>query len=198
METLARLTETRLVPLLNPKKPESILPLLAALCSGGLSCAEFSMTVPFTPDALRNGSRLFPDLILGAGGITTLSEAQIAIDNGARYLTTPGFSLAIAELCQGQGVLYIPQCTTLSELLSAAQKGLSAAGVFAPHLWASDELLGELTEAFPKLTLFACRVPHTEIKRFLALSRIGACTLTGLSTESPEALADSCRQLSMR
>lgn len=195
METLARITESRLVPLLSPKKPEMVLPLLAALCSGGLSCAEFSMSVPFTPDALRNGSRLFPDLILGAGGITTLSEAQTAVHSGARYLTTVGFSSSIAELCQGQGVLYIPQCTTPSELLAVAQSGLSAAGLFAPHLWASDEILHELINAFPKITLLACRVPCSAANRFLAFSHMGACTLTGLSSDSPEALADSCRKL---
>ena len=195
METLTRITETRLIPLLSPQKPELVLPLLAALCSGGLSCAEFSMTVPFTPNALRNGSRLFPDLILGAGGITTLAEAKLALQSGARYLTTVGFSRDIAQLCREHGVLYIPQCATPSELLAAAQIGLSAAGLFVPHLWASDEMLHELTCAFPKLTLLACRIPHSEAAHLLSIPRVSACTLTGLNTESPETLADHCRGL---
>lgn len=198
METLARISETRLVPLLSPKKPELALPLLAALCSGGISAAEFSMEVPFTPDALRSGSRLFPDLILGAGGITSVPDARVALDSGARYLTTPGYSPAIAKLCREQGALYLPQCMTPSELLAASQDGLSAVGLFAPHLWKNDALVDELTAAFSKLTVIACRVPFEDAERLLALPKISACTLTGLSSDSPESLATACQALTLR
>jgi 2-dehydro-3-deoxyphosphogluconate aldolase/(4S)-4-hydroxy-2-oxoglutarate aldolase len=198
MDTLARISETRLIPMLSPKKPELTLPLLAALCSGGISAAEFSMEVPFTPDAISSGSRLFPDLVLGAGAVTSLSLARTAISAGARYISSPGYSKKMAELCKEHGILYLPQCTTLSELLAAAQNGLSGAGLFAPHLWASDEMLKEFTAAFPKLTILACRIPHSDAPHLLSLPRIAACTLTGLNAESPEALADHCRQLTSR
>lgn len=196
METLARITETRLIPLLRPKKPDLVLPLLAALCSGGICAAEFSMEVPFTPDALQSGSRLFPDLVLGAGGITRTEDARTAIQSGARYITSLGYSPMLAELCREHEVLYLPQCTTPSELLTAKSDGQAAVGLFAPHLWNSDGLIAELTSSFAGLTIAACRIPEAEAARLLSIPGIAACTLTGLHDHTPEALADACVKLS--
>ena len=196
METLSRLTEARLIPMLRPTKPELTLPLLAALCSGGVCAAEFSMSVPFTPDAIRSGSRLFPDLILGAGDVTDVDAARTAIRSGAHYLSSPGYSPAIAALCQEQEVLYLPQCISPSELLEVKQSKLPAFGLFAPHLWGSERLIAELSSAFPGLVAIACRVPHTDLELMLQFSQISACTVTGLPIESPQELAVACEALS--
>ena len=198
MEILSRIIEARLIPLLSPKKPEQTLPLLAALCSGGIGAAEFSMEAPFIPEALRNGSRLFPDLILGAGGIYSSADAQTAIACGAHYITTAGYSSVISSVCQEHGTLYIPQCTTPTELLAAAQAGHSAVGLFAPHLWASEEMIDALTEAFPQLTAIACRVPQEKIGSLLSRHSIGACTFSGANTDTPESLAAECLALTAK
>ncbi|MGM9648037.1 MAG: hypothetical protein ACI3YH_07905 [Eubacteriales bacterium] len=195
METLARITETKLIPLLHPKKPDQTLPLLAALCSGGIFAAEFSMAVPFAPDALKSGSRLFPDLVLGVGGITHLADAETAIRCGARYLTSPGYSKKLSDLCHEHEVLYLPQCTTPTELLTAKMEELPAVGLFAPHLWGNGQLAAELTAAFPRLAAVACRIPYTDAERMLALPNVVACTLTGLPDDTPEGLAAACRAL---
>lgn len=196
METLSRLTETRLIPLLRPTKPELTLPLLAALCSGGIYAAEFSMSVPFTPDAIRSGSRLFPDLILGAGDVTQMEDARIAIQSGAHYLSSPGYSPSIAALCREHEVLYLPQCISPSELLEVKLNKLPAFGLFAPHLWGDTRLVTELVASFPGLTAIACRVPSDLLEQVMLLPGITACTLTGLPVESPEELAKACEALS--
>ncbi|MBQ7353964.1 MAG: hypothetical protein IJW62_00425 [Clostridia bacterium] len=198
METLSRLTEIRLIPLLRPARAELTLPLLAALCSGGIYAAEFSMSVPITPDALRSGSRLFPDLVLGVGDVTRVEDCRTAIRSGARYVSSPGYSPMLAALCREHETLYLPQCTCPSELLSAQLDGLSAAGLFAPHLWESDAMIDQLTAAFPGLTSVACRVPYGEAERLLALPSIAACTITDLPSTTPEELAAACQVLTAR
>lgn len=198
METLSRLTEIRLIPLLRPARVEQTLPLLAALCSGGIYAAEFSMSVPFTPDAIRSGSRLFPDLVLGAGDVTHMEDAGIAIRSGARYISSPGYSPKLAALCREHEVLYLPQCTCPSELLSAQLDGLSAAGLFAPHLWGSDAMIDQLTSAFSGLTAIACRVHHSDAEHLLSLPEIAACTITDLPCATPEELAAACQALTSR
>lgn len=196
METLSRLTEAKLIPLLRPVKPALSLPLLAALCSGGIGAAEFSMHVPHSPEAIRSGSRLFPDLVLGAGDVTDVTTAQIAIQSGAHYLSSPGYSPAIATLCRQQEILYLPQCLSPSELLEAKLDQQSACGLFAPHLWGNDCLVAELVSAFPGLSTVACRVPYTDVQRMLLLPGIVACTVTDLPVDSPQELAAVCEALS--
>ena len=196
METLSRLTELRLIPQLRPAKLEMTLPLLAALCSGGIGAAEFSMQIPFTPDALRSGCRLFPDFVLGAGDVTSPEDAEIAIQSGAHYLSSPGYSPTLAAICREQDVLYLPQCITPSELLEVKLNKLPAFGLFSPHLWGSDRLITELVTAVPGPAALACRIPYTEAEKMLNLPGITACTLTGLPVDSPSALVTACQALS--
>ncbi len=196
METLARMSDARLIPMLSPKKPEQALPLLAALCSGGIFAAQFSMEVPFTPDAIRSGARLFPGFILGAGDITRPEQAKAAIQCGARYLTSPGYSPALGAICREHEVLYLPQCMTPSELLSARMDGLSAVGLFAPHLWSPDTV-DALLSAFSGLSAVACKIPHTQAEALLTHPGMIAATVTGLPCDTPEELAAFCSRLAV-
>lgn len=195
METLAQLTDPGIIPHLRPTASRPILPLLAALCSGGGNAAAFSIGNPLSIEALQNGSRLFPDLLLGISGIVHLADAQNAIRCGARFLSSVGFSQELASLCIEQDILYLPQCMTPTELLSVERAGLPAAGLFAPHLWGNDALLSSFASAFPKLKLIACGVPAERAVAIRSLHGVVACSVTGLENASPESLADECRTL---
>lgn len=195
METLARIIESGLIVKLRPAPNQPILPNLAALCSGGVCAAEFPIENPFTVDAIKSGSRLFPDLILGAGNILHPSDGIKAISSGARFLTSTGYSLELSALCKEHEVLYLPQCMTPSELLAAQQDGLVAVSLFSPHLWGSAELVDALIAAFPKLTFLASNLPADRIPSIRTQNRISACSVVGLEPLSPEALAAQCRQI---
>ncbi len=195
METLAKIIESGLIVKLRPSPNRPILPYLAALCSGGVCAAEFPMDNPLTIEALKSGSKLFPDLVLGAGGVLSVSDCKKAISSGARYITSPGYSKEIAQICNEQEILYLPKCTTPSELLAVTQDKLSAVFLFFPHLWNSADLIDALMGAFPKLTFFASDVSCSAISSIRSHSKISAVSLSGLENSSPESLVEQCYQI---
>ena len=195
METLAKIIESGLIVKLSPAHNRPVLPYLAALCSGGVCAAEFPIDNPSTIEAIRGGSKLFPDLILGAGGVLSSKDCRKAISAGARYISSPGYSSEIYQLCREQEILYLPKCTTLSELLAVTENGASAVFLFAPHLWGTPELMDEMMDAFPKLTFLASDVPVSAISSVRSHTKISAFSLKGLESVSPEALVSQCHQI---
>ena len=195
METLAKIIESGLIVKLRPTHNRPVLPCLAALCSGGVCAAEFPIDNPLTADALRSGSKLFPDLVLGAGDVLSISDCKKAISAGARYIASTGYSKEIARLCKEQEILYLPKCMTPSELLEVIEDGGSAAFLFSPHLWGSAELIDALTGAFPKLTFLASDSPVSAIPSLCSHPKISAVSLCGLEAVAPEALVGQCYQI---
>ena len=195
METLAKIIESGLVVKLRPSLNRPIPPFLAALCSAGICAAEFPIDNPLTVEALKIGSKLFPDLILGAGGVLTVSDCRKAITAGARYITSPGFSPEIARQCREHEIVYLPACMTPSELLAVTQAELSSAFLFAPHVWGSPQLIDALISAFPKLTFLASDIPVSAVQSIRTLPKLAAVSLCGLENSTPEALVSQCYQL---
>ena len=195
METLAKIIESKLIVKLRPTPNRPILPLLAALCSGGVYAAEFPMDNPLSADAIRSGRKLFPDLILGAGNVMSVSEGEKAISAGARYLTSPGYSASISQLCRDYDVLYLPQCTTLSELLAVNENKLSAVFLFAPHLWNAPALMDAMMAAFPQTTFLAYDLSLSSASVLHKHPGFSAAALCGLESSTPESLVKQCYQI---
>lgn len=195
METLAKIIESRLIVKLRPTPSRPILPLLAALCSGGVYAAEFPMDNPLSADAIRSGRKLFPDLVLGAGNVLSVSDGEIAISAGARYLTSPGYSASISKLCREYDVLYLPQCTTLTELLAVNEDKLSAVFLFAPHLWNAPALVDAIMAAFPQTTFLAYDLSLHSASILHSHSGFSAAALCGWESSTPESLVKHCYEL---
>ena len=195
MDTLAKILESRLIIKLRPLPGRPILPWLAALCSGGVFAAELPMDNPHSADALQCGRKLFPDLVLGAGNVLTGSDAQKAIAAGARYISSPGYSSSLSKLCKDHDVLYLPRCMTPTELLAVKEDGLPAVFLFAPHLWGSLGMMDALIDAFPSLSFLASDLSHSSVSTVHTHPRIGASSVSGLESLSPEALVGQCHHI---
>ena len=83
-------------------------------------------------------------------GITTVGQAQRAIDAGARYLVTPVTNLDIVALAVRSGVPVFPGGLTPTELFSAWQAGATAVKIF-PAQTVGPQFGAHLRGPFPEL-----------------------------------------------
>jgi 2-dehydro-3-deoxyphosphogluconate aldolase/(4S)-4-hydroxy-2-oxoglutarate aldolase len=65
-----------------------------------------------------------PDLLLWAGTVLRPEQVDLAVDAGARFVVTPGFSAAVVERCRQLRVPIIPGVATPTELQQALEAGL--------------------------------------------------------------------------
>lgn len=102
-----------------------------ACVQGGIKCIELTFTVANAASILKElntkyGNRIY----LGAGTILNETEAKTAIENGAKYLISPGFDEQTAQLCNTLDILYIPGCMTLTEMMQAMKHDIELIKLF--------------------------------------------------------------------
>ena len=81
------------VPAIIIKDSDQSAPLAQALISGGLPVAEVTLRTPAAFDALKRMSA-FPDLLVGAGTVMNIAQAEQAVEAGAKFIVSPQRSAA--------------------------------------------------------------------------------------------------------
>jgi 2-dehydro-3-deoxyphosphogluconate aldolase / (4S)-4-hydroxy-2-oxoglutarate aldolase len=125
------LLETPLIAVLRAPQATDYDAVVEVLGQNGVRCVELTLSTPGTIDHLpalidHAGS----ELEIGVGTITTVADAQRAIDAGAKYLVTPVINLEIIALALKHRLPVFPGGLTPTELHSAWVAGATAVKVF--------------------------------------------------------------------
>jgi 2-dehydro-3-deoxyphosphogluconate aldolase / (4S)-4-hydroxy-2-oxoglutarate aldolase len=102
----------------------------AALVAGGLPCAEITFRTAAAAESIRLMTQECPSVLVGAGTVLTVEQAQTAVDNGAQFIVTPGFDEVVVDWCLTNEVPIIPGVMTPTEINMALTKGLHALKFF--------------------------------------------------------------------
>ena len=101
-----------------------------ALVAGGLPCAEITFRTAAAPEAIRLMAAECPDVLVGAGTVLTVAQAETAVAYGAKFIVTPGFDDAVVDWCIANQVPVTPGVMTPTEINLALNKGLSVLKFF--------------------------------------------------------------------
>lgn len=130
---LQQIGATRVVPLFTPENEEEGLAIIEAAYNAGVRVFEMtnrrenSFNV-FTELVRRQ--RNFPGLFLGIGTIMDGETTQRFIDAGAQFIISPIFNPDMAEVCARSGIMWIPGCATLTEIVNAQTCGAEVIKLF--------------------------------------------------------------------
>jgi 2-dehydro-3-deoxyphosphogluconate aldolase / (4S)-4-hydroxy-2-oxoglutarate aldolase len=126
---LTRIHALRLVPMVVMDKAENASGFGDALVSGGLPVAEITFRTDEAEAAIRALANR-GDILVGAGTILTLEQADRAIDAGAQFLVAPGTNSKIVEYVLKRGVPMVSGVATPSEIELATSLGVEALKFF--------------------------------------------------------------------
>ena len=129
-ETLTALGQIGLVPVVKIDRAADAVPLGQALVAGGLPCAEITFRTAAAEESIRNLAAALPEMLLGAGTVLTVEQAEKAVSAGARFIVSPGFGPAVVDWCQRQGVPVLPGVATPTEIMMALDKGIKIVKFF--------------------------------------------------------------------
>jgi 2-dehydro-3-deoxyphosphogluconate aldolase / (4S)-4-hydroxy-2-oxoglutarate aldolase len=102
---------------------EHAVPVARALVAGGLPAIELTLRTPVALDAIRAIASEVPEILIGAGTITTPAQAKEAVDAGAQFLVSPGTTRQLLHAMQDTGLPFLPGTATVSEVLAALEAG---------------------------------------------------------------------------
>ena len=129
-QILEQLGTYGIVPVVVLQDAAKAEPLAEALCKGGLACAEVTFRTDAAEESIRIMSEKFPDMLVGAGTVLTIEQADRAVKAGAKFIVSPGINPEVVKWCQAHEVPVIPGIVTPTEMAQAIGLGLTMVKFF--------------------------------------------------------------------
>jgi 2-dehydro-3-deoxyphosphogluconate aldolase / (4S)-4-hydroxy-2-oxoglutarate aldolase len=130
-ETLARLLEPGLIPVIRADSSEHIMTVCEALVAGGITALEITMTTPNALACISEAARRFaPQAVTGAGSVTTPEMCQATIQAGARFVVTPIMRPEIVPVAKAAGCPIVLGAFTPTEAQLAYEAGADFVKIF--------------------------------------------------------------------
>ena len=176
MDILEQIAQTGIVPVVKLNDPQKAIPLCNALLAGGINVAEVTFRTSCAAQVIKTISSTLPEMIVGAGTIINVEQAKTAIECGAKFIVSPGFSKDIVTYCQSQNVPVIPGCITPTEIMQAIECGLEVVKFFPAKEFGGLSTMKSLSAPFGQIKFMPTGgVSLDNLKDFISAKFIVAC-----------------------
>ena len=184
-----RLANAPVVPLIAANNPAVAVETANALSTGGLSVIEVVLRTDQAVDCMGAIVKETSGLIVGAGTVLTVAQAQEVISRGAQFIVCPGLVDEVAEYCMKQSVPLYAGTMTAGEVQRAYALGLRTVKFFPAVLAGGVPMLKALSSVFGAMRFMPTGgVSAENLDEFLALPSVIAC---GGSWLTPAAAIDA-------
>lgn len=143
------LTLSPVIPVVVLDDADRAVPLAQALLAGGIPIIEVTLRTPAALDAITAIAAQVPDMLVGAGTVTSPVHAEKAVAAGARFLVSPGATDTLLDALAGTGVPYLPGVATVSEALRVLERGQREMKLFPAEACGGRAFLKSLASPLP-------------------------------------------------
>jgi 2-dehydro-3-deoxyphosphogluconate aldolase/(4S)-4-hydroxy-2-oxoglutarate aldolase len=153
-DAIKRMTDPGLLPVIRLDSGDKLPELLEALMRGGITAAEFTMTMPDAPRLLAENKKRFAGaLSLGMGTVTDEASARAALEAGAEFLVSPFPVFEALKLAQAACVPMVMGAFSPSEVYQAWKAGADFVKIFPLNV-AGIGYLKDIRGPLPGVKLF--------------------------------------------
>jgi len=174
-----RLHSFGIVPVIVIDSVDSAEPLARALSDGGLACAEVTFRTSAAEDSIRRIAEKFPGILLGAGTVLRVDQAEKAINAGARFIVSPGFNPRVVDYCQSRAVAVYPGVCTPTEIEAAMDRGLTDLKFFPAEPMGGLDYLKAISAPYSQVRFIPTGGINLEnVRAYLAFNKVLCCAGT--------------------
>ena len=149
-----RIVETGVVPVVRASSPREARMAADAVCEGGISVVEITMTVPGAVEVIRELTKSgSSNVLVGAGTVLNAEAARRCLDAGAQFLVSPGLNLPMVELARKEGRVVMAGALTPTEIMAAWEAGSDFVKVFPCGQVGGAKYIKALKGPFPQIPL---------------------------------------------
>ncbi len=172
---IEKIKQFKIVPVVVMKDLAETDKIMKALKNNGIFCAEITFRTACAAEAIAYASKNYPDMEIGAGTVINGEQCKKALEAGATFIVSPGFSPAVAEICRNENVPYFPGCVTPTEIMQALEYGITTVKFFPAGIYGGLKALKALSAPFPQVKFIPTGgVDRSNIDEFLAFDKIAA------------------------
>lgn len=144
-ESMHKIFDIGFVPLIVLEDKNDAVPLARALVAGGIPVAEVTFRTSAGRGAIAAMAKEVPEIIVGAGTVHNVLQAEEAVEAGAKFIVTPGFNPDVIRWCLERNIDIIPGCTCPGEIEQAMGMGLKTLKFFPAEAYGGIKTLKALS-----------------------------------------------------
>lgn len=165
----------QVIPVVVINDEKETIEILSKLREGGINCAEITFRTACAKEAIAIGTKAFEDMNIGAGTVINAEQAKSAVQAGAKFIVSPGFSGEVARYCTDEKIPYYPGCVTPTEIMCALSYGLNVVKFFPAGVYGGLKAMKALSAPFPQVRFIPTGgVDLSNLKEYLDFDKVYA------------------------
>lgn len=141
-----------LIAILRGVTPEAVVAIGHALADAGFAIVEVPLNSPRPLESVRRlAEALGPDVLVGAGTVTSPDAVRDVADAGGRLVVMPHGDPAVIRAAKDAGLACVPGVATPTEAFAALASGADALKLFPAELL-TPPVLKAMRAVLPKAT----------------------------------------------
>jgi len=183
MNALETLGQLGVIPVVKIDQATQGPALAGALLKGGLPCAEITFRTEAAEEAIRLICASHPDMIVGAGTVLSVAQAEKAVKAGACFIVSPGFDPKVVDWCVQQAIPVVPGVATCTEAIMALDRGLNILKFFPSEALGGISMLKAIAAALIDIKFIPTGgISDSNLANYLELPMVYAVGGTWLAT----------------
>lgn len=176
VDIFKQIADFGIVPVVKIDQAKDAVPLARALQEGGLPLAEVTFRTAAAEESIRNITTAMSDLLVGAGTVLTVEQAEQALRAGAKFIVTPGFSAKVVQFCLERKVPITPGVATPTEIQMALEQGLEVVKFFPADALGGIKTLKALSAPFGAVKFIPTGgINADNIAEYILFPKVVAC-----------------------
>ena len=165
----------QVIPVVVINDEKETIEILSKLRDGGINCAEITFRTACAKETIAIGTKAFEDMNIGAGTVINAEQAKSAVQAGAKFIVSPGFSDEVARYCTDEKIPYYPGCVTPTEIMRALSYGLNVVKFFPAGVYGGLKAMKALSAPFPQVRFIPTGgVDLSNLKEYLDFDKVYA------------------------
>ena len=173
---LDQIGQLGIIPVVKIEDPGQAHGLGQALIDGELPITEITFRTKAAQEAISILVQDFPEMLVGAGTILNIQQAETAVEAGARFIVSPGFAPKVVGWCLDRNVLVIPGVATPSDIIMAMDFGLTVLKFFPANVLGGPAAIKAISPVFKDIRFIPTGgLSALNLPEYLALPSVLAC-----------------------
>ena len=124
LTALQVMQDSPVIPVIVLTDVDQAVQMARALVAGGIRMLEVTLRTPQALACIEAIATGVPEAVVGAGTVRSAADAQASAMAGARFIVSPGYTIALGQACRDLALPLLPGVATGSEIMMALADGL--------------------------------------------------------------------------
>lgn len=172
----SKISEIGVVPVVKLERVTDAEKLAAALLEGGINTIEVTFRAEGADQVISTISQKFPQMLVGAGTVLTVEQAQRAINAGAKFCVSPCLNEEVVRFCIDNGTPILPGVATSTEIDRAMNLGLTHVKFFPAEQAGGLAYIKAVCAPFSGIEFMPTGgINAQNLSKYLSFKRVFAC-----------------------